>query len=389
MKKEFFLLAKKVTAGDHFHFFGYYDKSPWALSRKCLLALEVDFMDRPPAEKDKARICLIEEETNKCEIIGETSAWNWQQGCMLQWLPGTKDKIIYNDRKNKEFFSVILDIKTGKKEEIPFPIYTLSHNGKKALTLNFSRLQDTRPGYGYPGIPGPFRNELTPKEDGIYLGNLEKGEKELTISLSQLYSLRTRADMEGAKHWVNHLLFNTDDSRFIFLHRWEDKAKTYKDKGTHLTRMLTSDSKGIYLLSNENMVSHFDWRDEKYLLAWAMKRKYDDHYYLFKDLSPEFEIVGEKEFSSDGHCSYSPDRKYVLTDTYPDSNRMRTLILYRLADNKRIDIGNFFSPPELTGEIRCDLHPRWSRDGKQVCIDSVHEGSRQIYILDVSGIVGE
>ena len=375
--------VKPLTSGSKHHFFGYYDKSPWDLSGKYLLGLEVNFMDRPPTEKDKVRICVIEEETNKCEIIAETSAWNWQQGCMLQWLPESKDKIIYNDRKNKEFISVILDIKTDKKEEIPFPIYTLSHNGKEALTLNFSRLQDTRPGYGYPGIPDPFHNELTPKEDGIYLGNLENSKKELIISLSQLYSLNTRADMKEAKHWVNHLLFNTDDSRFTFLHRWKGK-----DNLDFLTRMLTSDLEGkIYLLSDEDMVSHFDWKDEKHILAWAHKKNYGEHYYLFQDLSSEFEILGEKDFSSDGHCSYSPDRKYVLTDTYPDNERMRTLILYRIADNKRIDIGKFFSPRELAEEIRCDLHPRWSRDGKKICIDSTHQGNRQIYVLDVSQII--
>ena len=32
---------------------------------------------------------------------------------------------------------------------------------------------------------------------------------------------------------------------------------------------------------------------------------------------------------------------------------------------------------------------RWSRDGRLVCIDSAHEGSRQMYVLDVTGVVGE
>jgi hypothetical protein len=52
-----------------------------------------------------------------------------------------------------------------------------------------------------------------------------------------------------------------------------------------------------------------------------------------------------------------------------------------------VDIGRFFAPRELYEEIRCDLHPRWSRDGTQVCIDSAHEGSRQMHVLDVAEIV--
>jgi len=97
--------------------------------------------------------------------------------------------------------------------------------------------------------------------------------------------------------------------------------------------------------------------------------------------------VGEGVLTSDGHCSYSPDGRWILTDTYPDRERLRTLILYRPSDGSRVDIGRFFSPRELDGEIRCDLHPRWSRDGQKICFDSVHEGHRQIYVVDVSEIV--
>ncbi|MBC8103648.1 MAG: hypothetical protein H7Z41_13810 [Cytophagales bacterium] len=88
----------------------------------------------------------------------------------------------------------------------------------------------------------------------------------------------------------------------------------------------------------------------------------------------------------DRHCSYSPDRRWILTDTYPDTGGFRTRLLFDPAKEQRIDIGRFHGPTPPGGEIRCDLHPRWSRDGRQVCIDSIHEnGRRQVYVLDVSG----
>ena len=37
--------------------------------------------------------------------------------------------------------------------------------------------------------------------------------------------------------------------------------------------------------------------------------------------------------------------------------------------------------------LHCDLHPRWRIDGKQVTFDSLHEGSRQIYVVDTAGVV--
>ena len=55
---------------------------------------------------------------------------------------------------------------------------------------------------------------------------------------------------------------------------------------------------------------------------------------------------------------------------------------------RRIELGSFHSPEEYTGEWRCDLHPRSSPDGRLVSIDSAHRGGRQIYLLDIGGIVG-
>ena len=51
------------------------------------------------------------------------------------------------------------------------------------------------------------------------------------------------------------------------------------------------------------------------------------------------------------------------------------------------DIARLPALPELQGEIRCDFHPRWDRTGQQLCIDSVHEGFRGIYLLDVRAVL--
>ena len=80
--------------------------------------------------------------------------------------------------------------------------------------------------------------------------------------------------------------------------------------------------------------------------------------------------------------------RWLLSDTYPDaSTNERILFIYDTQQNIRHDIGSFYADPNLKKENRCDLHPRWSRDGKSVCIDSVHEKERQMYVIDVSQIV--
>ena len=380
-------LARAVTCGPRHHFFGYYDKCPWDASGRYMLGLETTFMDRPPTGEDCATIGLIDlADNNRWQFLDETRAWNWQQGTMLQWLPSDPERlVIYNNRNGDQFVSTIRDIHTGETRTLPLPIYAVSHDRESALSINFARLYRTRPGYGYSGLPDPWAEESHPAEDGIYGMDLTTGQHRLIISLYQIAHFRRTPNMDGVKHWFNHLQFNTDDTRFLFLHRWQRP----EGKGWW-TRLFTAnlDGSDIYCVADHDMVSHFDWCNPQQILAWARQRNIGDRYFLFTDRTDEVEVVGEGVLTLDGHCSYSPDGRWLLTDTYPHSARMRTLILYRLRDGYRVDIGRFFAPRELVGEIRCDLHPRWSHDGKQVCLDSAHEGSRQIYVLDVAGIVG-
>ena len=59
------------------------------------------------------------------------------------------------------------------------------------------------------------------------------------------------------------------------------------------------------------------------------------------------------------------------------------------ADDRIVPLGAFRSPPEYTGEWRCDTHPRFSPDGRTVAIDSPHSGEgRQLHVIDLTAIVG-
>jgi Tol biopolymer transport system component len=46
-------------------------------------------------------------------------------------------------------------------------------------------------------------------------------------------------------------------------------------------------------------------------------------------------------------------------------------------------IGEFFHGFNFVGETRCDLHPRLSSDGKTVFFDSVFEGRRRLYCMEL------
>ena len=76
-----------------------------------------------------------------------------------------------------------------------------------------------------------------------------------------------------------------------------------------------------------------------------------------------------------------------MTDTYPNDDRLRKLMLVRTLDAHCIDIAAFYAPPSVDGPLRVDLHPRWNRDSTKLCIDSIHEGTRQMYVVDVGPVV--
>ncbi len=382
---EHLLDAKPATSGKH-HFFGYYDKFPWSGDGRYLLALEVDFIDRQPTPEDSAVIGLIDTQNdNQWTPLDETYAWCWQQACMLQWFPGEPDrKIIYNQREGDRYVSVVRDIHTGETRTLPRPIYAV--RGNFGLGLNFSRLHRTRPGYGYVGVPDAGADDPHPADDGIFWMDLTTGENRLVVSYDDARNFHPNEMMDGGQHWFNHIHISPDGSSFIWLHRWQYDLH---QRRKWVDRLVTADVDGSNkaIVADDYFVSHLDYYSPEKVVAWARKADVGDRYFLYTRHSDEIEIIGDDLFSTDGHCTFSPDRQWMLTDTYPGNDQYRTLILYHMASNTRFDIGRFYAPPELTGPIRCDLHPRWSRDGRQVCIDSAHEGERQVYVIDVSSVI--
>ena len=101
------------TPADQHYFFGYYDKSALDKNGRFLLAHNPSFIDRPPEPDDEIPIGFfdINDPSGKFIKLTTTRAWNWQQGSMLQWMgPDHETKIIYNDRVNDKFVSIIYDL---------------------------------------------------------------------------------------------------------------------------------------------------------------------------------------------------------------------------------------------------------------------------------------
>jgi hypothetical protein len=190
------------------------------------------------------------------------------------------------------------------------------------------------------------------------------------------------ADLSAAKHYFNHLLFNTDGTRFEFLHRWRMPGQ--RGFGT---RMLTAapDGTDIHVVDDYGHTSHFIWRDPSHILAWSYHPSHEAAFYLYEDGTDQVHVVGEGVMTRNGHCTYLPGNDWILNDTYPDAERYQELYLYHVPTDVKVSLGRFHAPEAYTGEWRCDLHPRSSPDGRLVCVDAPRPGSgRQMHLVDIS-----
>lgn len=386
--------AFKITNGPAHHFFGYYDKCPWNGSGSLLACMETSLFEHPPEAGDCASVGVIDPAQGAAfQPLDETSTWNFQQGAMLQWLPGKEETtLVYNKKTEGTAAGVLKDIHTGKTVVLPGPIAALSPAGKFALSINFARLHTLRPGYGYAGISDPYKDILFPEKDGIHLIDIDTGTSRLIISLDQIvhteYQSLDSVIMEKyfkVYHWFNHLTFNENGTRFAFLHRWQRDINSNQ----RYTRLFTANIDGseMHCMSDHEVVSHYCWKGRSQVLAWAYRKDRGWHYFLFDDMAENISVIGQDILTEDGHCTYSPDKEWILTDTYPDKENKRHLLLFHPCSAKKILLGKFFSQPELVVDVRCDLHPRWDRKGNYVCFDSSHDGSRQVYITEVSSLL--
>ena len=386
-----FPAVRRITRGPRHHWFGYYDKLQFDTTSRYVLGMEVDFEHRSPKADDVIKIGMVDLRDNDRWIeLGKSSAWCWQQGCMLQWLPGSTTKILWNDREDDRFVCHILDVRTQQRRTIPHPFYSVSPDGKSAVSLDFRRVNDVRPGYGYAGLNDPYADDLAPKETGVFHVDLETGKSTLIIPLADIARMGVIPNEKlGIKHYFNHLLFSPDGSRFIALHRWR------YPNGSRLTRMITAkpDGSDIRIVVGNGYTSHFIWRDNKHILAQSRHLLGNNNWgnFLFEDTigGGDVKQVGRGILDPSGHISYLSGIEWILNDTYPKgTERMQTPHLYHVKTQRRIDLGHFHLPKLYSGEWRVDTHPRFSPDGRYVCIDAPHENKgRQLHLIDISEII--
>lgn len=406
------------TPSDAQHYFGFHDVSPWdpTDNRLALLRVPADLRHTPTAQ-DRAEICLWDPARGKPEPVGETRAFNWQQGSRLQWLPGPRPRLITNTIEDRVPAARILDLDSGRWGD-PIPaIYSISRTGDFALAPDFPNLARHWRDYSYD-LPGG--SACPPGKEGSLLRvDLVTGESRVLVEVAQARALCGQEHTGAEGHdFISHVTFSPTGKRICFLYR------RFASDGALFSFLLSArpDGSELAVLAREKC-SHFDWFDDDRILLWtrklpgraaalrgsgitrrfpfkqvvAMIRKlnpklkqslFAEMYYLLDSRNPgSSEAVGQGILEQDGHPMFAPDRRWMVTDTYAFEG-FQPLILFSMDSRTRHDIVSFpvhenFKQPAL----KCDLHPRWNRAGTKIAVDSAHSGMRQLYVVDASSFL--
>ena len=391
--------SRRLSPAKGHYFFGYYDV-PAADTTGRHLCHRVLFRDRIPKAGDVAVLGWIplpqSADTPAGDLpftpFAETTAWNFQQGAMLQWVPALPDTCVYNVFEDGQYQARLHNVRTGRRRLLPLPVMNVSADGKSALCGNMSRQFDFRPGYGYAGVPDPFGGVNAPKDDGVFLMDLATGAHKLILPLAGIVAFLKESGEKMGDDWkvmINCMTFNPSATRFIlFLRNFCNPPHTWWS-----TFIPTADRSGENLRHHPvwGVASHYHWRDDETLVIWskAQEGKQRD-LLLLNDRTGEREIIDRSFFQRDGHCSFSPDKRWILYDSYPDpdsADHVRNLQVYDLQNRRGHTLGRFRSDkPRCDDDNRCDLHPRWMPGGRSITFDSVHEGYRGLYWMDLGGL---
>ena len=384
-KEKVYLYTDKIFLIDTFHlpnendyFFGYYDKSPDNGEGSIVCNLSNRRTSKKPKSKDKIEIVLIDTLKHVSQIVGSSSSYTWQQGARCHWL--TNNELIYNDFREGKYKAVIYSL-TDKSEKKIFN-YPVQDSFKTSyyLSINYERIMSLSPDYGYRNKPILPRNELNDLvHDGIWKIDYKSGTNILIHTLQSIVQCSFDKSFTECIHSVNHIMINSNGTGFIFIHRY------YKGKRRY-DRLLYSDFENLKVLVNENMVSHCCWVDENTILGYFRYNGKNGYYYCnvhSGEITPCSTMTNTNV--GDGHPSSFGD--WIVFDSYPDKSRMQHLYLYNRVQDKIFHLLEVFHGLNYFGESRCDLHPRFSKDGKKIFFDTVYTGKRTLCFIDIENIV--
>ena len=379
--------------------------SPFSPSGRYLALTRLAREDRPPKPGEMSDIVLVDLMTGQIRMIDQTCGWDTQLGAQTQW-GGSDEELFYNNVDTQTWipYGVKMNPLSGEKMNLDGTIYSVSPNGKWAASTCLRRIGATQAGYGVV-VPKKYIpvNRGAEEDDGVYVTDTLTGECHMIASYKQIVETAIpKIDVNrygDGDFYGFHVKWNSKSDRIMLVLRYmpfEDR----KRKPMLITMKANGEDIRVAIPASEwadKGGNHPNWHpDGEHVM---MNLNINKKGWMF--VQARYDGTNLQKITSvpanHGHVSMHPAEKYLLTDAYPteavafgDGTAPLWLINLEKEHKQtlvRIDaVSRFFGAnPKKAKQMRIDLHPAWdSRSHTHVAINGVENGTRRVYIADLS-----
>ena len=207
----------------------------------------------------------MDAENGSFTALAETGAFNLQQGSMLHWIDaGHGEELTYNTWQGERVVSHARALQGGATRTLEAPVAAVTGDGRAALGLNYARMYHCRSVVGYANDRDPATLPIAPEDDGLYRIDLASGRADLVVSHAQAIHAAALPEPPSGLVWFNHVMFNTDGSRVMFLCRMRRAGG--QGLRTSLWTVRPDGSELSLQIGFPHRISHFAWLDADRLL---------------------------------------------------------------------------------------------------------------------------
>ena len=447
------IISECLTTGPKHHFFGFHDVPCSDAIAQNILVLETDIIDRPPIAGAHVDLGVVPVAGGPFRKLARTTAFNFPQGARQQWVRDSQTftyNCLVSDHWGATLMDLSGDVLNLYESAIyaasPIADEAICLNFARLHRLGgygYVGLEDKHASDDASRTDGLVRLDLKSGKSELLvsladiasLGGSEDGHLGRHYVTHVVYSPNGEKLAFLHRYWLPDGGLNTrlmtvshDGSRlnvhaegYLSHFDWLDNGEIMiwgRPKST-VDSMRSATGLKASLLTPLLTVAR---KLKRTIIPKGMKLggSGGGQSYLRISLdSGHVGSVGPGKLKMDGHPMVNRNnRDYLVTDTYPDASGARDLMIYRISTDSRSDIGRYqmlkqlpdtssldsarmgfdpyvlkrFDPAEFAftrSGLHCDLHPRWLGDFERVAFDSIHEGTRQVYIVDVTSLISQ